>query len=213
MQRVKAARHAVWMAYVGVHRPTRSRRPPRRAPSPEKKESARSSTVHLGVDGGGGKQGGMVGLQFGIDGKRWGLSTRLTSLSFSADGDGTYDNHLQLAAAHLTLAPLSGERGRLRLEAGVATAREPGVATFVGPSFGLSFERCLFGALDVEGRGQWVPLPHLQLEAQLGLGLHLGVLTLRAGWRGMHLDDRGRADGVRHQAKAWGPFAGVGLDF
>jgi hypothetical protein len=98
------------------------------------------------------------------------------------------------------------------VEGGAAIARAPDV-TFVGPSIALSFERCLFGALDVEGRGQLVPVPHLQVDAQMGLALHLGVLSLRGGWRWLVLDDRGHVDGEQHREDFAGPYAGIGLSF
>ena len=68
-------------------------------------------------------------------------------------------------------------------------------------------------ALDVEGRGQFVPVPYIQVDAQAGLALRLGILTLRSGWRWLMLDDRGRVDGVVHRDYFSGPYAGLGLNF
>ncbi|MFY0582634.1 hypothetical protein ACN28S_57600 [Cystobacter fuscus] len=58
-----------------------------------------------------------------------------------------------------------------------------------------------------------MPLPHLQVDGQLGLSLHLGALTVRGGWRGLYLDDRGLVDRVVHKERIGGPFGGVGLSF
>ena len=58
-----------------------------------------------------------------------------------------------------------------------------------------------------------MPLPHLQLDGQAALAMHMGALTVRAGWRGLLLDDRGYLDGVVHRDKMGGPFAGIGLHF
>jgi hypothetical protein len=168
--------------------------------------------VRLGVDAFAVTEGHAVGLGLGLEGRRWGVSTRITGLRLRADDGSEETDHIELMEANVTYAPFASERGRIRLEGGVAAARAPDV-TFIGPSVAASFERCIFGALDLEGRVQWVPLPHLQLDAQLGLGLHLGALTLRGGWRGLLLDDRGLLDGVRHRDRMGGPFAGIGLHF
>jgi hypothetical protein len=60
---------------------------------------------------------------------------------------------------------------------------------------------------------QWVLIPHLQLDGQAGLAVHLGVLTLRAGWRALLLDERGLVDGEVHRDVLGGPFGGLGLNF
>ncbi|PTL83268.1 hypothetical protein [Vitiosangium sp. GDMCC 1.1324] len=165
----------------------------------------------LGVDGQALGDGAAVGLNLGLEGKRWGVSADVSSLTLLTD-DGTQgEDKLGLYAAHLTYALYTSHRGRLRAELGVAGAKAPDI-TFVGPSAGLSFEHCLFGALDVEARGQLVPVPHLQLESQAGLAVHLGVLTLRGGWRVLLLDDRGLAGGGSHRDVLSGPYAGLGLN-
>ena len=204
---------AVWVAGVSTQPPSyvvlRRHRGWRES---EREEPRHPLMVRLGVDAYAVKEGRALGLGLGLEGRRWGVSTRVTGLRLQAD-DGSEDtDHIELLEAHVTYAAYASERGRIRLEGGMAAARAPDV-TFIGPSVAASFERCLFGALDLEGRVQWVPLPHLQLDAQLGLAVHLGVLTLRGGWRGLLLDDRGYVDGVRNRDRFGGPFAGVGLNF
>ncbi|PTL75806.1 hypothetical protein [Vitiosangium sp. GDMCC 1.1324] len=178
----------------------------------EPDEPSHPVMVRMGVEGNRLKDGKTMSFNLGIEERRWGVATRLTALTLHADDGSDETDHIQLVEAHVTLAPLVGEHGRLRLEAGVAAARAPDV-TFVGPSMAVSFERCLIGAMDLEGRLQWVPMPHLQLDGQAGLAVHMGVMTVRAGWRGLLLDDRGLVDGVVHRDTLGGPFAGVGLNF
>jgi len=178
----------------------------------ELEEPSPPMLVRLGVEGNSLREGGAVAFNLGLEERHWGFSTRLTALMLNADDGSEGKDHIQLADANVTFAPLAGERGRLRWEMGVAMARAPDV-TFIGPNLALSFERCLFGPLDVEGRLQWVPFPHLQLDGQAGLAVHLGALTLRAGWRGLLLDDRGHVDGVVHRDTMGGPFGGLGLHF
>ncbi|QRK10307.1 hypothetical protein JQX13_09545 [Archangium violaceum] len=155
-------------------------------------------------------EGSAVGLNVGIEGKVVGVNGSALSLTLPTD-DGTQgEDEIDLYAAHLTLAMYSSERGRLRGELGVAAAKAPDIS-FVGPSLGMSFEHCLFGAVDAEARAQLVPLPYLQLDSQAGLALHLGVVTVRGGWRFLMLDDRGHVDGEAHRDTFSGPYAGLGL--
>jgi hypothetical protein len=168
--------------------------------------------VRMGVEGYVMHEGSAATFNLGIEGRRWGVAGVASSMRLGADDGTDTEDRVQLYSAHLTYALLSSELGRLRVEGGAAIARAPDV-TFVGPSIALSFERCLFGALDVEGRGQLVPVPHLQMDAQVGLALHLGVFNVRGGWRWLVLDDRGHVDGERHRDVFTGPYAGIGLGF
>ncbi|KFA87925.1 hypothetical protein Q664_44915 [Archangium violaceum Cb vi76] len=156
--------------------------------------------------------GSAVGLNAGIEGQHWGVALAGTGMRLPTD-DGTPGvDKIDLFNLHLTLAVYTDDQTRLRLEGGVASAKAPS-ATFTGPSFAVSFERCLNGVLDLETRAQVVPAPHLQIDAQAGLALHLSAINLRAGWRVMTLDDRGQVDGVVHRDYFSGPYAGVGLYF
>ncbi|WNG42896.1 hypothetical protein F0U60_01405 [Archangium minus] len=200
-----------WIAIDGTYIPYHRYRPyPVATQEPD--EPSHPVMVRMGVEGHAVRDGGSVGFNLGFEERHWGISTRFTGLSLNTDDGTPGQDHIHLAEAHVTFAPVVGERGRLRMEGGVAAARAPDV-TFIGPSLALSFERCLLGPLDLEGRLQWVPVPHLQLDGQAALAVHLGVLTLRAGWRGLLLDDRGHVDGVVHRDRMGGPFAGLGLSF
>jgi hypothetical protein len=168
--------------------------------------------VRMGLTGQAMGGGGALGLNLGLEGKRWGVDGALTALTLPTDDGTEGEDKLGLYSAHLTYALISSDQGRLRAEAGMAVATAPDV-TFMGPSVALSFERCLFGGLDVEGRGQLVAVPYTQLDAQAGLGLHLGILTLRGGWRWLLLNDHGLVDDEVHQDVFAGPYAGLGLNF
>lgn len=200
-----------WISVSGAYVPYYRRYRPRPV-TQEPEERSHPVMVRMGVEANALPDGGAVGFNLGVEERRWGVSARINSLSLNTEDGSEGKDHITLADASVTFAPLAGEHGRLRWEAGVAMARAPDI-TFIGPSLALSFERCLFGPFDAEGRVQWVPLPHLQLDGQVGLAMHLGALTVRAGWRGLLLDDRGHLDGVVHQEKMGGPFGGVGLHF
>jgi hypothetical protein len=157
-------------------------------------------------------EGGALMLNLGLEGRRWGVAGNTTSLALLADDGSRRVDRIHLLGAHLTYALHASDRGRVRAEMGVASAHAPHI-TFVGPSMGLSFERCLFWLLDLEGRAQLVPLPHLQLDTQVGLAAHMGALSMRAGWRMLLLDDRGLVDGRVNRERFVGPYVGVGLHF
>jgi hypothetical protein len=188
--------------YPYSHTPQVVRQPAHRSPV----------LVRMGLTGQALGGGGALGLNLGLEGKRWGVDGSLTALKLPTDDGTEGEDQLGLYSTHLTYALLSSDEGRLRAEAGVAIATAPDV-TFVGPSIALSFERCLFGGLDVEGRGQLVALPYTQLDAQAGLALHMGILTVRGGLRWLLLNDHGLVDSKEHEDVFTGPYAGLGLNF
>lgn len=202
------AQKAGWVpgnTFAADHRRHRAR-PPR--VEPEEETSQRM--LRLGVEGQSARHGGSVDLRFALEDERWGISSRLGMLSLSGEDNPVVRDRLHVVDAHVTYSLAATARARLRFETGIAAMRRP-EATYVGPSLAMSFERCILGALDMEGRLQWVPLPHTALDGQIGFGLHLGALTLRAGWRGLLLDDHGRVTGTEHVRGIGGLFGGVGL--
>jgi hypothetical protein len=168
--------------------------------------------VRMGLEGQSLGGGSVLALNLGLEGKRWGVGGSASTLTLPTDDGTEGEDKINLYSAHLSYALLSSDQGRLRLEGGVAMAKAPDV-TFVGPSIAASFERCLTGALDLEGRAQLVPVPYTQLDAQAGLALHMGLLTVRGGWRWLLLNDRGAVDGETHEDVFAGPYAGIGLHF
>jgi hypothetical protein len=169
--------------------------------------------VRLGVEGGLLGDGGAMGLFMAMEGRRLGVDTRITGLALPAD-DGSNDvDRITLLSAHVTAALWAGERGRVRVEAGVASAHAPDII-FVGPSFGASAEACIGRSpVDLEARVHATPFPHRQVDVQAGLAAHLGALNVRGGWRGLYLDDAGYVDGVEHAEGFGGPYLGLGLSF
>ncbi|NOK35640.1 hypothetical protein HMI49_20790 [Corallococcus exercitus] len=171
--------------------------------------------VHLNVQGDSfGDTGGALDLFMALDGQRWGMDARVSGIALSADDGSDDTDRLTLLDAHLTLSPWSTERGRFRLEAGIASAHAPD-AIFVGPSFAASLEACIGPSpFDIEARIQAVPFPHRQVDMQAGLAVHLGALNLRGGWRTLYLSDAGQLDdGVVHADLFSGPYLGLGLSF
>nr|WP_242589087.1 hypothetical protein [Corallococcus macrosporus] len=171
--------------------------------------------VHLNVQGNSfGDTGGALDLFMALDGQRWGMDARVSGIALDTDDGSDGSDRLTLLDAHLTISPWSTERGRFRLEAGIASAHAPD-AIFVGPSFAASLAACIGPSpFDVEARIQAVPFPHRQVDMQAGLAMHLGALNLRGGWRTLYLSDAGQLDdGVVHADLFSGPYLGLGLSF
>ncbi|AKQ70593.1 hypothetical protein A176_007505 [Myxococcus hansupus] len=176
-------------------------------------EEAVALLVRMGVQGDRLGDGGAMGLFMAMDGRRLGVDARMTGLTLPAtDGASTRDR-ITLLSAHATAALWAGERGRMRLEAGVASAHAPSII-FAGPSFGASVEACIGASpVDVEARVQAVPFPHRQVDAQAGLAVHISSLHLRGGWRALYLNDAGHTTGEPQIERLSGPYLGLGFTF
>jgi hypothetical protein len=168
--------------------------------------------LRLGLDGGSLGGGANLGFFLGLEGRRLGLFVRGTGLTLPTDDGTPGTDSIGLFEANVSYAVWATERGRFRLEAGLSGASAPDI-DFLGLNLAASVEACLVGSLDFEARLQGVPLPYRQLDAQAGLAVHLGALSLRGGWRAMVLDDAGHVDGVRHVDAFSGPYLGAGLAF
>ncbi|AEI64154.1 hypothetical protein [Corallococcus macrosporus] len=169
--------------------------------------------VRLGVQGDLLGEGGAMGLFMAMDGRTLGLDARLTGMALPATDGSDATDRITLMSAHASAALWAAERGRLRLEAGVASAHGPSII-FVGPSFGASLEACIGPSpVDLEARVQAVPFPHRQVDAQAGLAVHVGSLHLRGGWRALYLNDAGHTNGEEQVERLTGPYVGLGLTF
>ncbi|MBI3180756.1 MAG: hypothetical protein HYZ28_01290 [Myxococcales bacterium] len=156
--------------------------------------------------------GASLGVGLGFEGERVGLTGNFSHLAVLAD-DGSGDiDRIQQLNLHLTYALLAGDSGRFRLEAGLDTAVAPDLIA-VGPTVGVSGVLWLFGPLALEGSAMLTPFPYRQLEWRGGVGLGLGPVGLRAGWRTLLLDDAGLVDGIAHQDIFSGPYLGLALVF
>ncbi|MBN1208910.1 MAG: hypothetical protein JXB05_28890 [Myxococcaceae bacterium] len=168
--------------------------------------------VRLGVDGAAMNTVAGLSAFLSVEGERVGLDGRALGLLIPTD-DGTRGvDNINLTNLHLTVALLTHEKARLRVEGGISSAHAPDL-TVLGPSLALSFEACLAGALDLELRAQGTPYPHRQLDAQAGLAVHLNYLVLRGGWRALYLNDNGLVDDVVHEDAFGGPYLGLGFAF
>ncbi|RKH10044.1 hypothetical protein D7X74_28230, partial [Corallococcus sp. CA047B] len=164
--------------------------------------------LNLGAMGGG--TSGDVFL--GMEGSALGVALQGTKLTLPTDDGTAGTDVINLVSLHVTWAALSTDRLRWRAEAGFSFANAPDIF-FAGPSLATSLEACLVGPLDLEVRVQGTPTPYRQLDASAGLAVHLGAFVMRAGWRGLILDDAGKVDGVAHVDRFTGPYAGAGFAF
>jgi hypothetical protein len=162
-----------------------------------------------GVEGQGHAQGGTLGFLLRLEGERLGIHSEYAVI-FAGSPDAV--DAIGLFDAHLTYALLAGERGRLRVEAGIDCASAPELKV-VGPDAGLSAGLRLLGPLGVEAAAYFTPVPFRRLEARAGATLTFGHLALRAGVKSTLLDDAGLVDGVQHVDIFSGPYAGLALVF
>ena len=133
--------------------------------------------------------GPLLGAQLSVEGQTLGFVLAYTA-AFPPIGGTTDTDTLHLAAAHMTFALWSGDRGRLRGEVGVHLAAAP-LATFVAPGVGLSAAFGLVGPLGVEARVYANAWPYTQLDSRAGLALSFGGIGLGAGIRALYLNDNG----------------------
>ncbi|WP_216611757.1 hypothetical protein [Myxococcus xanthus] len=167
--------------------------------------------VRMGVQGDLLGDAGAMGLFMAMDGRHLGLDARITGMSLPTKDGSEATDRITLLSAHASAALWAGERGRLRLEGGVASAHAPDIL-FVGPSFAASAEACIGASpVDLEARIQAVPFPHRQVDAQAGLAVHVGSLHLRGGWRALYLNDAGHTTGEKQIERLTGPYLGLGL--
>jgi hypothetical protein len=152
--------------------------------------------------------GGVLGLNLLVDWTHTGIDLRFDNLVLAAlDGSGRYDA-IRLFDATATFGLLIGDRGRLRAHAGLYSALTPDAA-FLGPGGGLSASLRFLGPLTAEAAGHLVVFPFTKLDTRAALGLRLGPLEGRLGWRFTVLDDQGRVDGVRNTELIAGPYLGA----
>jgi hypothetical protein len=167
-------------------------------------------TIHgdLRLDGLGFPGGGSMGTRVIVEGQRIGFAGGFSGVftqpeSGSLVGRGLLD-------LHLAFAPISGERGRLRLELGLG-ALFSSCLNSAGPDVGLSGEVRLIGPFGLEGGVHGVFWPYSAVDWHAALQLSLGMYQIRAGARQVFIDDQGRVDGVRHTVSLVGPWLGVGI--
>jgi len=174
---------------------------------------ARTIFTEFRFDGMGFKSGGAAGLRLLVDGEWFGLDAGANGLAFKAQPNqgGDVVGTLQLDA-NATFAPISGERGRLRIELGIGGYLSPCIRV-AGPQAGLAGEGRLFGPVGVAGSARVVPWPYRSLDWHAAVQLALGSsVTLRGGVRQLYVDDLGLGKGhVRHIDGYFGPWLGIGV--
>lgn len=155
--------------------------------------------------------GAIVGATVVTEGKRLGLHLGASGVFARATDRSAGLESLKLVEAHLTYAPLSGSRGRVRLEGGASAAFGPTTAA-IGPDVGLTGDLRLIGSLGVEGGARYAPLPHKRIETWAGLFLGLGALRVEGGWRSLWLDAK-VLEGMQTVDCLRGPYLGATLVF
>jgi hypothetical protein len=150
---------------------------------------------------------GIFGLNLLVDWRSLGIDVRFDDVGIRPDSLSSVD-HSRLLNASMTFPLIDGEHGRLRAHLGAYSLFVPGT-TFVGPGGGLSLSLDLFGPFTAEGSAQAVLFPFTQLDSRAAMGLRLGPIEGRLGWRFLLLDDQGRSGDVGNVNVASGPYLGA----
>ena len=174
------------------------------------KTSVSGGLMVFGAAAGGGGAALDIGLMF--EGERLGFTGTFSGLGISADDGSGGTDSIKLLNGFITYSLISAPEGRLRLEGGVMTAFAPDLIV-MGPAGGLSAAMGVVGPIGVDGSIRMTMFPYRQVDAQAGLTLGLGHLGLRAGMRGIYLDDAGLVDGIVHTDAFVGPYGGLELVF
>ncbi len=117
--------------------------------------------------------------------KRWGVNLGYLS-RFDDLKSGSWHGP-RLLDAHLTFSPLSGQRGRVRLEGGVAGAMVPEY-TLVGPSVGFSAELRVLWIFGVGLSGHITPFPFYRQELKQTVFAGIGPVRVEAGYRSTKME-------------------------
>lgn len=181
-------------------------------PAPEEPPALRPPSLTAGVDGLVPVSGGSaLGVSLGLEGRRWGFRAAAMGFSLPSDTVAGERDTLRTLDAHLTYAFVRTQRTRVRVELGVNSVFAQDVVV-LGPDGGVSAAVSLVGPLGAEASAHFTPLPHRRFDANAGLALALGPLTLRGGWRYLVLDDNGvLQDGSRNVDRFTGPSLGLAL--
>jgi hypothetical protein len=167
--------------------------------------------VTLGAEGQAYTGGGSLGLNAGLEGRRFGIKGQFTGLSVKADDGSATTDTIKLFDLFATYALIAHPSARFRVEAGMMSAFAQDL-TVVGPGFGFSGSVRLLGPLGAEAAIHATPYPYRELHWNAGLALGIGPVALRGGWRRIYLNDNGLVNtGVDHKDIFGGPYAGVGI--
>jgi hypothetical protein len=113
--------------------------------------------------------------------------------------------------AHLVFAPITGERGRARLEVGAVGAFE-GKAFMLAPEIGISGDIRIIGPVGLLVSAHGAIWPYTRWDVYGGLFVKAWFLRVELGWREMRLNGK-LQDGTAVCDKWSGPFLGTTLVF
>ena len=168
------------------------------------------SRTLIGVGAEANKDHASMNLSLAYESKHWGFNLNgAMTIHRTEDGQQT---KIRLVDAHLTFAPIVGERGRIRIEAGAAMAEGLDGVFMFGPDVGLSGDIRILGPFGLFANGHATFWPYHRWDVYGGLFAKLWVFRLEAGWREMHMK-ADLKDGEVMCDKWSGPYVGMTLVF
>jgi hypothetical protein len=157
-------------------------------------ELVQQLTARASLGGGATIQGGaFAGGSFGVEGERLGFHFGLDELHAS-NGFDSFSSRSRYthASAHLTVAAVATDVGRLRLDFGGSYLSWPDAGpdagvTAIGPDVGISGQLGLVGPVGIEGYARLSPYPVVALDALAALAFHAGGFAMTVGWRDLSI--------------------------
>jgi hypothetical protein len=151
-------------------------------------------TTLISFQGGVYSDSGAGAVAIGMDGQRLGLQISLGAVGEERlPGLPNDEAIVGWGLAHATWSFLSGDRYRMRLEAGVSMLYMPDSDAFqgqpyaetiaVGPSLGVSGHVGIVGPFGMEGHARLTPTPVPVADTRIAAALRGGPLALTLGWR------------------------------
>ncbi len=185
---------------------------PRQSQPPSVREGSEPpAQANLTADGGLVGQGTVVGVGLQIDGERFGGGARLHVLSLATDDGSPGHDTIGLLSLKPSMLLVSNKSLSVRVSGGLDMAFAPD-ALFIGPGIGTSALLRVVGPVKLEASANWTPFPFTQVNGDAGLGVDVGPVRLRGGYRAIYLSDQGRVEAGRINREFFaGPYAGMSL--
>jgi hypothetical protein len=180
------------------------------APVAAKRIEPDLSRALIGVSAEASRGQAAMGVSLAYEGRRWGFN--LNGAMTIHQNDQNQQTRIRIVDAHLVFAPITGPRGRIRIEAGASMAEGLDGVFMFGPDVGLSGDVRIVGPFGVFGAARGTFWPYTRWDVYGGLFVKAWFLRVELGWREMRLNGK-LQDGTAVCDKWSGPFLGTTLVF
>jgi len=153
-----------------------------------------------------------LGATWRLEGSRFGVG--LSALGFFAQGPGQEAPFQEngLAAVRFGWAFFSGERGRLRLEAGASAILQRSQGA-IGPDLGVSGLLKIWGPFGLSGSAYVRPFPVKQIELRAAAFVALGLVRIEGGLHRIRVESEPGSDELDWANGYSDPYLGLAIAF